>query len=58
MLNGFEHEHLWLSGGVAKSTALKKHLESIYPMVTPLLDATYNGAIGCCAYGMTIQNRR
>lgn len=52
MLSGFEHSKLLLSGGVAVSQALKNQLETKYEIVQPLADPTYNGAIGCCAFGL------
>lgn len=54
MLSGFEHDQLWLSGGVAGSQALQALLLGRYPRVTVLSDPTFNGAIGCCVYGSQI----
>ncbi len=58
MLTGFEHEKLWLSGGVAKSEALKKALSAHYCQVRSLPDPSYNGALGCCFYGQSLLERK
>lgn len=54
MLSGFEHDQLWLSGGVAGSQALRALLLGRYQSVSVLEDPTFNGAIGCCVYGSQI----
>lgn len=58
MLRGFEDETLWLSGGVAKSHALRTQLLGLYQRVEILEDPTYNGAIGCCQHAQKLLGGR
>lgn len=51
MLDNFRGSKLVLSGGVARNTAIKTYLESIYKEVIVLKEPQLNGAIGCCYYG-------
>ncbi len=56
ILNGFEHEQVWLSGGVSKSLALKTHLLTLYEKVEVLEEPVFNGAIGCCIFASNSVN--
>lgn len=57
MMTGFEHNKLWLSGGVARSLALQKALTEHYETVREIEDSTYNGALGCCVHGRQLLNK-
>ena len=52
MLVRFSGKQVVIGGGVAHNQALFKYLENDYDTVTPLADPQFNGAIGCCYYGM------
>lgn len=52
MLNKFRGNKLVISGGVANNNAIKIYLEKDYEEVICLDDPQFNGAIGCCYYGM------
>ena len=52
LLNTFRSNKLVLSGGVAKNEAIKMYLKEDYEQVICLDDPQFNGAIGCCHYGI------
>ena len=52
LLNTFRSNKLVLSGGVAKNEAIKMYLNEDYEQVICLDDPQFNGAIGCCHYGI------
>lgn len=52
MLGNFQGNQLVLSGGVAYNEALKNYLRENYNEVIMLEEPEYNGAIGCCYYGL------
>lgn len=52
ILNSFRSNKLVLSGGVANNNAIKIYLEEDYEQVICLDDPQFNGAIGCCYYGI------
>lgn len=57
MLCRFKGNKLLVSGGVSYNSAIKKYLESDYPMVITLKSAQFNGAIGCCHYGYLTRSK-
>lgn len=52
MLLRFGGNQVVLGGGVARNEALQAYLHSDYDKVTALEDPQFNGAIGCCHYGL------
>lgn len=54
ILSGFSGKKLYVGGGVAGNNAVIHFLRSEYSEVVPLEDNKYNGAIGCCIYGMKL----
>ncbi len=52
MLLRFGGKQVVIGGGVAHNEALFKYLEKDYDVVTGLEDPQFNGAIGCCHYGV------
>jgi len=52
MLVRFGGKQVVIGGGVAHNEALFKYLEKDYDKVTALEDPQFNGAIGCCYFGM------
>ncbi len=57
MLGNFQGRQLVLAGGVAYNLALKNYLKEHYNEVIMLEEPEYNGAIGCCYYGLTKLNK-
>jgi (R)-2-hydroxyacyl-CoA dehydratese activating ATPase len=51
LLGKFKGRRIVLSGGVAKSKAIRRYLENDFDEVVCVDDPQYNGAIGCCFYG-------
>ncbi|MTI65253.1 MAG: 2-hydroxyglutaryl-CoA dehydratase [Firmicutes bacterium] len=52
ILNKFKSNRLILSGGVAFNSAIKEFLKNDYNEVLMLNKPQFNGAIGCCYYGL------
>lgn len=52
ILHKLKKEHLVVSGGVAYNDALMSWLEPLYTKVTRVEEPQYNGALGCCYYGL------
>lgn len=52
MLTKFLSDELIISGGVAKNKAIKEYLKNDYNNILILDEPQFNGAIGCCYYGM------
>ncbi len=52
LLLRFGGNQVVLGGGVAKNEALLEYLKSDYDKVMALEDPQFNGAIGCCHYGL------
>ena len=53
MLTKFKGKKLVVSGGVANNKAIHRFLKQDYDEVVELKDPQWNGAIGCCYYGLT-----
>lgn len=56
LLQKFKGRKLVLSGGVAKGEAIKHYLKNDYDEIIKLNEPQYNGAIGCCIYGIKKKN--
>lgn len=52
LLSKFKGKYLILAGGVAHNVGLQHYLRSQYEEVLTVEDPEFNGAIGCCYYGM------
>ncbi|GAB6098822.1 acyl-CoA dehydratase activase [Halanaerocella petrolearia] len=52
LLTQFKGRRLIVSGGVAYNQAIKKYLEDDYDEIVTLDKPQFNGAIGCCYYGL------
>lgn len=58
MLVRYPGELIMLSGGVAKGEAIRKLIEQDYDKVLLLDEPQFNGAIGCCSYGIKVLRNR
>ncbi len=58
MLLRFGGKQVVIGGGVAHNNALHHYLQADYDQVTALDDPQFNGAIGCCYYGMSVLSRK
>ncbi|MBM7623334.1 acyl-CoA dehydratase activase [Sporohalobacter salinus] len=56
LLTQFKGRRLIISGGVAYNQAIKRYLEDDYDQVITLDKPQFNGAIGCCYYGLLMDN--
>jgi len=54
MLTTFKGRRLVLSGGVVKGLAIRQYLKNNYEEVICVDEPQFNGAIGCCVYGINI----
>lgn len=54
LLSKFKGKNLVLTGGVANNTAIKTYLKVDYENILPIEEPQFNGAIGCCSYGINI----
>lgn len=52
LLNKFKGEKLVLTGGVANNKAIRKYLKNDYKDIVQIKEPQFNGAIGCCYYGI------
>ncbi|MCK8824929.1 acyl-CoA dehydratase activase [Fuchsiella alkaliacetigena] len=52
LLTKFRGRKLVISGGVAYNQAIKEYLKRDYDQVISLAEPQFNGAIGCCYYGL------
>lgn len=52
LLSKFKGKRLVLSGGVANSEALSHYLKNDFDEIVKLDDPQFNGAMGCCSYGL------
>lgn len=52
LLLRFKGRRLVLTGGVANNTAIKEYLKSDYEEILAIAEPQFNGAIGCCYYGI------
>lgn len=52
ILHKLKKEHLVVTGGVAYNDALLEWLKPLYSKVTRVEDPQFNGALGCCHYGL------
>lgn len=57
LLTKFRGKSLVLSGGVAHNTGLQYYLKSHYEEVLTVDDPEFNGAIGCCYYGILLNEK-
>lgn len=57
LLTKFKGKSLILAGGVAHNYGLQHYLKNHYEEVLTVEDPEFNGAIGCCYYGMNHVNR-
>lgn len=57
LFSSFSGERLVLTGGVANSKGLTHYLANHYNQVVTVQEASYNGAIGCCYYGINFYKR-
>lgn len=57
LLTKFKGKSLLLSGGVAQNNALLEYLKSDYDEINVLNDSKFNGAIGCCYFGI-LKNKK
>jgi predicted CoA-substrate-specific enzyme activase len=58
LLSDFTGKSLVLSGGVAHNGALVKYLENDFDEIMLLPEPQFNGAIGCCYYGINIMKNK
>lgn len=58
LLTKFPNDKLVISGGVAKNQGFCQYFEEEFKEVIKLSEPQYNGAIGCCYYGMNILGKR
>ncbi|ADL12922.1 acyl-CoA dehydratase activase [Acetohalobium arabaticum] len=56
LLTQFKGRRLIISGGVAYNQAITRYLETDYDQVIALDKPQFNGAIGCCYYGLLMDN--
>lgn len=54
LLMKFYGEKLIITGGVARNQALIKYLKNDYKEIVSVNEPQFNGAIGCCYYGMKV----
>lgn len=54
LLTKFLSKTLVLTGGVARNDAIRKYLSGDYKEIIKVNDPEFNGAIGCCYYGMKV----
>lgn len=54
LLTKFKGKKLIVTGGVAHNNALKYYLRNDYNEILSVKEPQFNGAIGCCCYGMHI----
>ncbi|KDR93909.1 CoA-substrate-specific enzyme activase, putative [Peptoclostridium litorale DSM 5388] len=54
LLRRFKGKRLVMTGGVAKSSAIKIYLQNDYDEIVSVEDPQFNGAIGCCHYANII----
>lgn len=52
LLTEFKGKTLVLTGGVANSKAIKKYIEEEYEEIISIEEPQFNGAIGCCYFGI------
>lgn len=52
LLSNFRGSKLVLTGGVANNSAIKKYLKNDYDEIVSVEEPQFNGAIGCCYYGI------
>lgn len=57
LLSAFPGEKMVLTGGVANNQGLSYYLSKHYEQVITVQEASYNGAIGCCYYGLNFIQR-
>lgn len=55
LLTKFKGKSLVLTGGVANNAAIKTYVERDYDEIVSVPEPQFNGAIGCCYYGLNIQ---
>ena len=54
MLSKFKGKSLVLTGGVANNAAIKEYVKRDYAEIAAVTEPQFNGAIGCCYYGINI----
>jgi (R)-2-hydroxyacyl-CoA dehydratese activating ATPase len=54
LLSKFRGKQLVLAGGVARNLAIKHYLSKDYEELVPIEEPEFNGAIGCCYYGLKV----
>ncbi|MGO5066126.1 2-hydroxyglutaryl-CoA dehydratase [Clostridium sporogenes] len=52
LLSKFRGRKLVLTGGVARNNSIKKYLNNDYEEIVSVKDPQFNGAIGCCYFGL------
>lgn len=57
LLSKFKGKYLILAGGVAHNFGLQHYLKNDYKEVLTVEDPEFNGAIGCCYYGMKLREK-
>lgn len=57
LINKFYGNKLIISGGVANNGAFKKFLKKDYDSIIDLEHPQFNGAIGCCYYGLKVKSK-
>lgn len=58
LLTNFQSNTIIISGGVAKNSGFCRYFQGDFQEVVRLDEPQYNGAIGCCYYGMNILGKR
>jgi len=58
LLTKFKGKSLVLTGGVANNIAIKTYVKRDYDEIVSVAEPQFNGAIGCCYYGINIVNEK
>jgi len=54
LLTKFKGKNLVLTGGVANNAAIRTYVKRDYDEIVSVAEPQFNGAIGCCYYGINI----